>query len=595
VVNPYHVEDKDFVRLQELGYLKNRPFKILIPEKVFGLSKADEEKLKQESCYETLSLLKDILDISFSTLLPEDITPEQAKILFRNLERIESFYIKAKVADILFASKKICGRDNLTVAEEAIKAYFDSANYILHKFEYSYLYASKQLERAATITLSLGKSEDILFNKLMEFFKEGKSCILIISLGEIICGIKNLSVDKINLALEEYVKIFKICNPKDTLLISGSDIWATGIKLSKKAKNLNLEHYFNKQKGDAHCGMAERFRPSPFLRIDHIKRAILCFRGVPEMKDKIEQLNKELVVSEEVEKQVQSNTGVRYCVGLNLKEPIELLEKELSVLKFEECLSKLANLCIDCLYENYDCITKTKSESPLFNRLGAKYYNDGKLVYNANSEEKNEFLNLNVLFRLIAILINEGLKIINKEHSFSPNTLFDLVKDSPFIPRDRFDFFSKGLNYFLHNEMLEAVSLLVPQIENSLRHISRRPRIIRNDLTEKEKIDIHDLFKLCVEEKVLDEKFQFYLKNILVCQPYSLRHNIAHGEINNTIGNRDSSYVACILILFLVLEPTKVLKTKCDESEKLNSMLSKIISDAIKRSLDGLSKSLWSR
>jgi hypothetical protein len=143
--------------------------------------------------------------------------------------------------------------------------------------------------------------------------------------------------------------------------------------------------------------------------------------------------------------------------------------------------------------------------------------------------------------------------------------------------------------------MLEAVNLLILQIENSLRHISGSSSIIRNDLTEKETIDIQKLFELCVEKEVLDKKFQFCLENILVHQPYSLRHDIAHGEADDTIGDRDSSYVACILILFLVLnKSTGALKTKCDESEKLNSMLSKIVRDAIKQSLNGLSNSLWS-
>jgi hypothetical protein len=330
--NLYSIEDKDFVRLQELGYLKNRPFKFPTPEEVFGLLEADEEKLKQESCYKTLSLLKDMLRISFrydkgkyvtvpfmscvidgefhSTLLPKNITPEQAEILFRNLERIESFYIKAKVADILFVSKKICDKDKLTAAEIAIEAYFNSVDYFLHKIiNRKYLNASTHLERAATITLSLGKREEILFNKLEEilfnklmeffkreeFFKEDKSCVLITSLGKIICRIKNLSADKISLALEEYVKIFKISNPADTLLVTGRgrNIWDIGVKLSKKAKNLNYERYFNKQKGDAHCGMAECFCKNPYKRGYHIKNAIRYYRNVPEMKDKREQLKNE--------------------------------------------------------------------------------------------------------------------------------------------------------------------------------------------------------------------------------------------------------------------------------------------------------------
>lgn len=601
------IEDKDFVRLEELGCFKNRPFKFPRSKEVLGLDELTEKKLKQESCYKTLSLLKDILDVYFSadkgdyvptssdkdaegkfvrrTWLPEDMTPEQAEILFRNLDKIESFYIKAKVADILFEFKKthkIHDRDRLTVAEEAIKAYFDSANYILYNgsdFQYSFRYAADQLKRAAQITLSLGKSIDSLFDKLMEFFKreeffkEDKNCILITSLGEIICGIKNLPEDKIDLALKEYVKIFKIRNPEDT--------WATGVKLSKKAKNLNYERYFNKQKGDAHCGMAERFRSSPYHRGEYIKKAILAYRDIPEMKDKIEQLNKEKeLVKGEVEKQIQTNTKVLYSEELNSKELIEeLLEKELSGLKFEECLSKLVTLCIDCLYENYDYIIKTKSESPLFNNIGAKHYNNGKSVYNANSKEKNIFLNLHILFNVVAFLIKAGLKIINKEHSFSYDTLLNLVKDSSFVPSGHCVFFAKGLNYFLHNEMLEAVSLLVPQIENSLRHILGSPSIVHPDLTEKEKIDIHELFDSCVKKEILDEKFRSYLEDILAHQVYSLRHDIAHGKADDTIGNKDISYVACILILFLVLKPTGVLKTKCDESEKLNSILSKIVRD----------------
>jgi hypothetical protein len=620
------IEDKDFVRLQELGCFKNRPFRFPTPKEVFGLlEEVEEEKLKQESCYKTFSLLKDILDIPYiyakgkgesrRTLLPKDISREQAEILFRNLEKIESLYIKAKIADVLFVSKKLNNnnnRDNFSVAEIAIEAYFNSADYMLcntgwSKYSFRFRFVSEQVKRASSIMLSL-KKRDSLFDKLMgffkreEFFKEDKSCILITSLGQIICGIKNLSAEKINLALEEYVKIFKIRNPEDTLLGAGTEtnIWTTGVKLSKKAKNLNYERYFNKQKGDAHCTMAERFRDSPPHRVNHIKKAILCFREAPEMKDKIEQLEKEpRHAHHECKEQQTAMVSSGFPIPeLDLTEPIEeLLEKELSGLKFEECLSKLANLCIDCLYENYDCVKETKPKSrllatKLLDRV--RYSIGGKVTYNAESGEGIVFYNLDVLFYTIAPLIKAGLEIINKEHSSSSDILSALIKKSCFIPPHHFDFFNKGLNYFLHNEMLEAVSLLVPQIENSLRYISESPSIVQHDLTEKETIDVFKLFELCAEKKILEEKFKFYLKEILVQHKYSLRHNIAHGQADDTIGNKDSSYVACMLILFLVLKPTGILETKCVESKKLNSMLSKIVNDGINQSLDELSKSLWS-
>jgi hypothetical protein len=480
------IKDEDFDRLQELEYFKNRPFKLGTAEEVLGLSgavakklnkayfsggknmsdeliKADNEPLEQESL---LLLLKDILDISFihdkyvptgegknkdgelvsRTWLPKDISPEQAKMLFRNLDKIESFYIKARVAHVLFESKKISGKDNFTVAKVALEAYFNSANYILFNrdgFEVPFFYASQQLRIAATIMLSLRQKANILFDKLMEFFKreeffkEDKNCILITSLGEIILGIESLPEDKINLALEEYVKIFKILNPEDFPVVNKENICDIGIELSKKAKNLDYERFFKKQKGDAHCSMAELFRRDPFNRAYHIKNAILAYKGVPE-KGKIEQLSKEL---QENKVLVQTSMKPILSVQLNLEPVRQLFEKELSGLKFEKCLSKFVNLCIDCLYENYDCIIKQRTEYPLLNSLKSQYFNNGRRVYNAKPEENVVFSSLNVLFCDVALLTKEGLKIIKKEHSFSHDTLLKFVKNSSFVPREHCVFF----------------------------------------------------------------------------------------------------------------------------------------------------------
>lgn len=636
---PLTIEDKDFDRLQELGYFKNRPFE-LHPEfeEILGLSevdakklnkaywsgdkntsdeisKADNERLEQESL---LLLLEDMLDITFNfderkyvpkmsgvrdgefcrTFLPEDITPEQAEILFRNLEKIESFYIKAKVADVLFESKKISDKDNLTVAEMAIEAYFNSANYILYNmvgFQRPFDIASNQLGRAAALMLSLKRNEN-LFDKLMEFFKreeffkEDKDCILITSLGEIILGIKDLPKDKINLALEEYVKIFKILNPEDFLVLNKESIWDIGIRLSKKAKNLDYERFFKKQKGDAHCSAAERFQCDSYNRADHIKNAILAYKGVPEMKGKIEELSREL---QENKGQIQNALASCEFGRLNLEPMRQLFEKELSGLKFEECLSKLVNLCIDGLYKNYYCIIKPEPKYPLISFFKAEYSNSGRSVYNAKPGECVVFFKLDVLFTTIALLIKNGLMIINKEHSFSHDTLLEFVKNSSFIPHKHKIIFAKGLNYFLHDQMLEALVLLVPQIENCLRHVLRSLTIVNSDLTEKNKIKIPELLNSCVENQILNEELKFYLENAICHEKDSLRYDIAHGEADDTIGNRDSSYVACMLILFLILKQTEVLKTKCDESRELNNVFSKIVEDGIEQLLSSQSKFLW--
>jgi hypothetical protein len=141
--------------------------------------------------------------------------------------------------------------------------------------------------------------------------------------------------------------------------------------------------------------------------------------------------------------------------------------------------------------------------------------------------------------------------------------------------------------------MLEAVSLLVPQIENCLRHVLKSPTIVEPNLTERNKITIKELLKSCIEKEILDEKLKFYLENAVYHEKDSLRYDIAHGEADDTIGNRDSSYVTCMLILFLILKQTEVLKTKCNESRELNNVFSKIVEDGIEQLLNSQSKFLW--
>ncbi|MFK7870841.1 MAG: DUF4209 domain-containing protein [Roseobacter sp.] len=57
------------------------------------------------------------------------------------------------------------------------------------------------------------------------------------------------------------------------------------------------------------------------------------------------------------------------------------------------------------------------------------------------------------------------------EHHVASETILELLRDSPFIPAGHDYIFARGISHFLGCEDIEAVSLLVPQLENSLRHV----------------------------------------------------------------------------------------------------------------------------
>ena len=61
--------------------------------------------------------------------------------------------------------------------------------------------------------------------------------------------------------------------------------------------------------------------------------------------------------------------------------------------------------------------------------------------------------------------------VISVEHLVSVDGVLDMIKDSPVIPVEHIYIFARAIVQFLAGEDVEATTLLVPQLENSLRHI----------------------------------------------------------------------------------------------------------------------------
>ena len=60
---------------------------------------------------------------------------------------------------------------------------------------------------------------------------------------------------------------------------------------------------------------------------------------------------------------------------------------------------------------------------------------------------------------------------ISSEHSVPVRIIEELIKTSPFIPRGHSHIFALGISYFIGGADIQASSLLLPQLENSLRHL----------------------------------------------------------------------------------------------------------------------------
>lgn len=119
------------------------------------------------------------------------------------------------------------------------------------------------------------------------------------------------------------------------------------------------------------------------------------------------------------------------------------------------------------------------------------------------------------------------------EHQPTEASFDDLLRDNPFVPAGREDIFARGLLAGLTGDFVIATSILVPQFENSLRHVlvklGEPPMRTDRDGRQYD----HDLNSMLYTEAVsnfVGEDLAFELRGLLVeGTGTNLRNELAHG------------------------------------------------------------------
>jgi hypothetical protein len=160
----------------------------------------------------------------------------------------------------------------------------------------------------------------------------------------------------------------------------------------------------------------------------------------------------------------------------------------------------------------------------------------------------------------VELMIEPALAQINAEHNPHLYDLRPLVIDNPFVPSGREFLFLKGLHAGLTGDFVTAVHLLVPQVENSLRHLLEEHGVTASGLTRQDTQSWFDLNRMLttpeVEQKLselLDEDVVFHLKGVLVHHfGANLRNELAHGTLG--VGELNGFYAAqCVFVWWLTL------------------------------------------
>ena len=581
--NELVVNDNHFDEIAKKGFFKIRDFKLNTPEQLLGIEDIKGEE--KEPYWESIRFITLLLYIhqrhadkkkpfgpmieegNRRTIIPSDITKEQAEGLFRNISKIESPIIKSKLADILWECRQL-GKDNITAAKIAIQAYNESVDYLLNNYtkgEFYFLYSWEILERLSVLVQFIKDEQERnnLYKKLLSYLsntailQQGKNSGLFVTVFRIL--------SEINLNTSEVLEVITALNnflqehSSKIPLHSLRSICESGIIIARKKQDKDLVNSLSSQKAETYVAEANA-RKDVMGKVSFLRDAIIAYNGIPDKEGRIESLKQELA---SIRPNIQNEMANIELKPIDVRQDVENMSNFIGGVSLEESIIRW--LSYFDVFPTYEYIVNNAKNEPV--SFAEQLFpisfldEDGNVTYQTSNDTAEEKIEGRILknFRLyisfdVQIYVRNGIILLYNEHSFTLEDIQNIISNSPFIPKQNILIFSKAFYYFLRFEMLEAVTLLIPQIENSLRHILsplKNTDVIRADGRELSVIDIERLLSLCKELKLLTDTESFYLETILCHPVFALRHVIAHGKAKDTVGNNMHSFMMCFLIFYL--------------------------------------------
>ncbi|GAB2686643.1 hypothetical protein GCM10027037_05790 [Mucilaginibacter koreensis] len=144
--------------------------------------------------------------------------------------------------------------------------------------------------------------------------------------------------------------------------------------------------------------------------------------------------------------------------------------------------------------------------------------------------------------------------------AISETEIFWLIEKSKFVPEDRIDIFTHGLYHGFCGNFAVAVQLLIPQIENGLRHVLKTHGIITKKILEDIQTENSLAFFFSHLKEILTEDLLFDLEGLLnESFGNNIRNLVAHGKYSTSRFFAPAGFYTWWLALKLSLQLDKYL------------------------------------
>jgi hypothetical protein len=483
---------------------------------------------------------------------PDDITDAQLEVLREVVAEARDPEMRARIADLLWVRKR-----DFRMAELAIESYLDSADVL--KSSKSWLARAEKLERAVNLAASLGRNTP-RFDRVISHIETALN-----ETGDHDARLLSLRLMSL---LQKYRKgdPSRYASMAETAaLLAEADhdwgqaraYWEAKAAWHAAAGDPEKERDTLVSAAETYAKDAEDFisqnPPSYISACAQIQRAIVALRKVEGTKGRVDILHKLLLEYEE-----KANAEMRSSPQrVDFSKYVEDAREQVRGKSFNEALFSLALMFphpsvaelrkqilehVDDYYSFRDtfCAVEVVNErGKVIGRKPSFVSSDPKEVERAIEAE---MLDLATRFRwMYAYAYIEPARLqINLEHKgLRARDLLSVVTHNPFVPPGREDLYALGLYAGLKGDFVTSAHVLIPQLENSIRHVLEQYGWVVSGLDQSGIQKEYDLNK-AVEtflpqlQSIFGEDLVFDFRGLLIERFGSnLRNRLAHGLISS--------------------------------------------------------------
>ena len=498
---------------------------------------------------------------------------EDSKILFQNADRIKHIGLRSLVFDTLWQYRKL-GKDSYIAAIKAIEGYKKAIEIPGNKeFVYSYDYGNI-LQHISNLSLSISYKKGIKYViDKGEFFRslpysEKNSNLIILGLTLLLNhSLPNKQVKSI------VNKVLNIADNQINVFLIKQRYYELALSFAQQIKDKTLTLDIKKSIAETYKHEAEKCS-NEFQKAHLLQQAIEAYKRIPGSENIWKPLMHKF--AESSANGIAKFNFATFAFPLDpngqLKKYAEQIKTKLSNTSLEYKLLYFASQ-LSLLSSEEDIIKQLPSSDIEEMMTSAVYNSRGQLVriFTGKSvRERASFyraidIHWTILYNSVILPL---LSSVKKEHCITDLDLIHYCQYSPFVPEGYERLYATGFSNWFSGKNIEAISILIPLLENSLREIISRfnPDIpvfkFKDGGICEDIIDMKGLLDICREKHIVDEKIIFNLEILLIEKSNNIRNNIAHGKYDYEEFLDIKTQILMWIIFWFIMNPHLVAKKK---------------------------------